>query len=949
MSQSNRKFSHKVPAESNIHAPETQRHKSNLPMHFLPEVDEPSHVYQEVVQNACYPPLMQDKSWTKAVPYRDLYEYCKPSESIGSSYTPTARNLRIQNLPTRRRRKAVSLLDADGNLKYPSKILRVDKTARINDSKDHKEKTPGIRLDILTCCKEVGLTQSTSSIEEVWTTKVISLGACPIYSHVASQIPKNRKLEHRKSGIHHDMLEPYPRYLLEEARRRVLKTLLSKKEFQQLINDLETEILADYYSSLRKAILDYITQDPEERRRLNIQTYPANYPVVHIRAPVPWHNSYVSLGQLVYHNLFTGSPILRTLQDIWQADYSQMVIVSVESLKTLHVLPIQAEVLLSSVDNMCQHSRNKLLNEWLPTCADVFLSLKHTWQNLVPRKHGASLQHVEKFFKCVSSLMSLQLRQLVMKSLRHLLQFIVQYNDGNDYDDEYEDFLFVGQPLATVYIKPEKGSSTLKFSPALDELGNLIHNLFYRIIQVNEEVPRVDKLLFPEFSSEPLFLHAVSEEEDQVTAIIQEALASYNTNQAGPQKYLTTYHKYLHILNGDAEKEMHDFMAMEPFPSLKMSDRASELPETTAELVELTNYLTECRDVTMYNLKEKIRVTAENVLFLMSHAVLTTEDIQLNSRVFLWPKDMESVLELSQTRLSHRREMVEQVLRNKRAEFDTKLVAHQKELEVFKRKDPPILTMDEMVDNVETVDYLVKLLQEDKREADAINAEEQLLDFDPSPFLVLQSMLTLIDPLEKLWHTVLNFHKSHEVWYYGSFMVLDADEVKDEVEGMFRTLYKLAKTLYDIPGSKRVAEMVRAKVEKFRHFIPVLQIVCNKGLQERHWKQMSKVVGISLTPDPQATLSDMIEIGLPKFITKLEEISVAASKEYALERNLRKMKEEWDDVQFECVAYRDTGVEILSAVDDIQVMLDDHILKAQTMRGSPYVKAFEAEMLALGG
>lgn len=56
------------------------------------------------------------------------------------------------------------------------------------------------------------------------------------------------------------------------------------------------------------------------------------------------------------------------------------------------------------------------------------------------------------------------------------------------------------------------------------------------------------------------------------------------------------------------------------------------------------------------------------------------------------------------------------------------------------------------------------------------------------------------------------------------------------------------------------------------------------------------------------------------------------------------MFEDWQAVYFNTTVYRDTGVSILAAVDEIQTMLDDQIVKTQTMRGSPFIKPFEKEI-----
>lgn len=87
--------------------------------------------------------------------------------------------------------------------------------------------------------------------------------------------------------------------------------------FDVITESLESEIIDDYKRSLRSAIVDYILMDSDERKRLSIETVPVEFPVLCVRAPVPWHQSKVAASQSVRHNLFVGNEIVRDIRDLW--------------------------------------------------------------------------------------------------------------------------------------------------------------------------------------------------------------------------------------------------------------------------------------------------------------------------------------------------------------------------------------------------------------------------------------------------------------------------------------------------------------------------------------------------------------------------------------------------------------------------------------------------------
>ncbi|KAJ3092439.1 Dynein heavy chain 3, axonemal [Quaeritorhiza haematococci] len=893
------------------------------------------------------PPLLKKFSWTRAAPFKEEKYHRAVVDSIANNFTPTAAELSVKHIPP----------GAQPNQKRTS--VAVQGEGRL-------PRDPGV-LDPFDL--------------EV--------------NNMSKQLtPAQRYWYYVEAGIPEDAVPPMQDESLFSIQKRLPAKLSQADHLKKVNVELVNEVRHSYNISLRQSIIDYILLDSNEQKRLDIPVFNVPYTPRIARAPVPWHDDLIQTRTSIRDKLYITNPVMLKLLQIFQ-NFEQCRLVDMKVF-TPAQLPMTIEDFQNVLKGQCQAFKAKLTNEWLPAVTDMFFSTKDQWYTIATSNPDpdAGFRQLDSFFQSVSALMSNQLWSLVAASL-------------DEFEAFFSTFETASSDVSLFLVRLVTTGPQIRFDPPLADLETMIVSILEEMVTAVKEIPRVETKLFTSLTNEPLYLSAMTNDERMTegryirsivarnTVATHKHLMTYDkykmllTHKAEKRidEFLREKHdlddfeneikrllkiveeitaspsivhfsmiylecealkvELVHRANNLVQKLVDQVAEMNRRTNLsiceqyeKISAKAMRLPSDTEELVELIKYVENAKAKDVVALKEEINRGKQRLDFLLNYAFMSEEDIKLNGVTFTWPSRILPIFELSKKRTQQKKAKAQEDLK-------LKINSANEELndcfdQVSKFQDFGILSeLPEYLKKIRKIEQKLTELSDTTRK---INIEEELLDWEKTPFTKYQETVDFLDPYKKLWETAGTFQAEYGKWMNGPFLELNAEEIEESVGNMWRTIFKLIKTFTDQPVPRKVAESVKNKLDKFKAHMPLISILRNPGLRERHWEQMGNIVGQPIAPDDTTSLTKILDMNLQQYIKQFEGISDAASKEYSLQKTLAKMYSDWEPLEFNCIDYKDTGTKILSALDDVQALLDDQIVKVQTMRGSPFVKPIEAEV-----
>ncbi|XP_055788183.1 dynein axonemal heavy chain 12 isoform X2 [Salvelinus fontinalis] len=772
----------------------------------------------------------------------------------------------------------------------------------------------------------------------------------------------------------------------------------------ELLQELCREVSENFLSGMVKHTVSTVLQKPQMKGTVLARHRTPSAKALDFSRP--WHDSFVRSHKEIKESLHILHPVMRIILDIGYGAFSHLLLVDLTDCRSTG--PVACESLKHKLSVECERIEERIMNTWFPkvihllTSKDMLQGVRaeklDSFYNCVSTLISNQLRSlversVEDFVSLFNpcNVYQLPLFRMDLTFDDEKMEFYPSFQDLEESVLEILNLITnTMQKVQTVQSWLAEANSSVIDARLADHVLLWAQTTIRSAVRKNLEEPYkhfqnyvdnydwlvngtaqgiVDRFVeeehsFDEYTEKVEEFCVLSKEIVSLPAIAHFAMVRLDCEELkqGLAKTAKTFAQILleKLITNHRE---HSLQICQEFENIK--EKALKVPETTEDMTDMIAYIGHAKTKGIEELNAKIMETHHRLNYLLDVHIFDPEDLELNSTVLIWPQKIYPVFDLNDEVMLKAKQKGEQELLCRRERLMLELEKLGRRMEEF-AECSELDMMQQYVTDVRTVQ---KRLQDAEEAIDFINKEETLYKWDLSSYPVVEVIKESIEPYQKLFGLVLKWQSTKKRWMDGSFLDLNGESMEVEVDEFFREIYKMLKFFQqkqkkaeqmagggvkrrpgeEDPGKQErptalICSTVMEQVKDFKEHIPTVSILCNPGIRARHWVQISDIVDYDLTPDSGTTLRKVLKQNLTPYLEQFETISAAASKEFSLEKAMQTMVEVWDGVSFHHHPYRESGVSILTAVDEIQTMLDDQIVKTQTMRGSPFIKPFESEI-----
>ncbi|KAK5645861.1 hypothetical protein RI129_004325 [Pyrocoelia pectoralis] len=220
---------------------------------------------------------------------------------------------------------------------------------------------------------------------------------------------------------------------------------------------------------------------------------------------------------------------------------------------------------------------------------------------------------------------------------------------------------------------------------------------------------------------------------------------------------------------------------------------------------------------------------------------------------------------------------------------------------------------------------------------------ESLFGLEVHDYPILQKRKKEFVLLNKLYGLYTQVNSTIDGYFELLWTDVDTEVIINELAEFQNKCKKLPKALKDWPAFLEL----KKKIDDFSETCPLLELMANKAMKDRHWNRIAKLTSYDFPIDsPTFTLSNVMEAPLLKFKDDVEDICVSAVKEKDIEAKLKQVIADWAVVDLGFANFKTKGELLLKGGDvtDIISMLEDSLMVLNSLLTNRYNAPFKKDL-----